>query len=135
MLGRHIYTICALWTYQFQNLIGMLGSLYSVPASVSFFCFKTLQVCQEGNIRIKKQPHKKVSKPYRYARKLYLQYQQQTSDLVSKPYRYARKAFKKILAELVLYVSKPYRYARKDCYSSKKNRRTNVSKPYRYARK
>jgi len=54
---------------------------------------------------------------------------------VSKPYRYARKVFKKNPTELVLYVSKPYRYARKVTLTENTDLYVAVSKPYRYARK
>ncbi len=56
--------------------------------------FKTLQVCQEGRgLRILGSPFYAVSKPYRYARKMCHLGITQPHVHVSKPYRYARKVF------------------------------------------
>jgi len=56
----------------------------------------------------------KVSKPYRYARKIIHHFFFVVKLFVSKPYRYARKAEASEALGLSLSVSKPYRYARKE---------------------
>ncbi len=71
MLGRRSHLVHGFTSLKFQNLIGMLGR-------------KTRILGEQG-----RDP---VSKPYRYARKVFFNALMKKVSFVSKPYRYARKA-------------------------------------------
>jgi len=70
MLGRKKTGAYFEVIHGFQNLIGMLGSMFTVWEIKQLFF---------------------VSKPYRYARKCVCMGKRLKRDIVSKPYRYARK--------------------------------------------